>query len=44
MENGKNRAINKKTAILINFDIINNHIVQIIERYKKIMVLKTQDM
>ena len=42
MENSKNRVIYKKTVILINFDTIDNHIVQIIEKYKKITILKTQ--
>ncbi len=39
-KNNKNREIDKKTGILINFYISNNHNIQIIVKYKKIKVLK----
>ena len=35
MENNKNRQINKKTEILINFNIINNHTIQIFYKIDK---------
>ncbi len=44
MENNKNREINKKTVILINFDIIINYNTQIFIKYIKMRILKTQDL